>query len=389
MPVSTHDQPRAGKGSATTHFAPAERASPEDLAAQIGMACSNPLADVILQSFGGIVLILNPQRQIVAINKTVMRILGIEDPETLYGLRPGDALACANAAEAPNGCGTGERCRACGAVVAILASQEHQRPEERECLITSHLQGKLVAFEFKARATPLRSDGQTFTVVTLQDIRAEKRKEMLQRVFFHDVLNLVSALQGTADYMTEAAPEEIEDLAQSIQRKARQLGDEIKGQRDLRLLEDGEYPLRRAETTPDIILGALRETFADAEVARDRALDLPADPLPLSFSTDISLLLRVLVNMVKNALEATPSGGRVKVWVEADDGDIIFKVWNEEEIPPAVALRIFQRYFSTKGTGRGLGTFSLKLIGEQYLKGAVDFSTSRDGTTFWIRLPVG
>jgi sensor histidine kinase regulating citrate/malate metabolism len=54
-----------------------------------------------------------------------------------------------------------------------------------------------------------------------------------------------------------------------------------------------------------------------------------------------------------------------------------------------VQLQIFQRSFSTKGDrGRGVGTYSIKLLGEQYLQGATGFeSDAANGTTFWLRLP--
>jgi len=49
---------------------------------------------------------------------------------------------------------------------------------------------------------------------------------------------------------------------------------------------------------------------------------------------------------------------------------------------------VFQRSFSTKGKGRGLGTYSIKLLTERYLKGTASFtSTETDGTTFQISLP--
>jgi sensor histidine kinase regulating citrate/malate metabolism len=52
-----------------------------------------------------------------------------------------------------------------------------------------------------------------------------------------------------------------------------------------------------------------------------------------------------------------------------------------------VQLQLFQRSFSTKGNNRGLGTYSMKLLGEQYLNGRVDFeSSTQTGTTFSVEL---
>jgi len=49
---------------------------------------------------------------------------------------------------------------------------------------------------------------------------------------------------------------------------------------------------------------------------------------------------------------------------------------------------LFQRSFSTKGEGRGLGTYSIKLYTERYLKGTVSFSSAEgEGTVFRVRYP--
>ena len=64
-----------------------------------------------------------------------------------------------------------------------------------------------------------------------------------------------------------------------------------------------------------------------------------------------------------------------------------FQVHNQGEIAPEHRSRIFQRSFSTKGSsGRGLGTYAMKLFGENVLRGQVSFETGAEGTTFWIRL---
>jgi len=58
-------------------------------------------------------------------------------------------------------------------------------------------------------------------------------------------------------------------------------------------------------------------------------------------------------------------------------------------MPHNVQLQIFQRSFSTKAqTGRGIGTYSIKLLGEQYLGGKVEFTSREpDGTAFVLTLP--
>ena len=66
----------------------------------------------------------------------------------------------------------------------------------------------------------------------------------------------------------------------------------------------------------------------------------------------------------------------------------MFAIHNPAVIPEQVQLQVFQRSFSTKGQpGYGIGTYSMKLLGEQYLGGKVAFtSRSPEGTTFTLAL---
>ena len=57
-------------------------------------------------------------------------------------------------------------------------------------------------------------------------------------------------------------------------------------------------------------------------------------------------------------------------------------------MPPKVQLQVFQRSFSTKGLGRGLGTYSMRLLTQRYLGGTVSFSSKEgEGTEFRARYP--
>jgi len=92
--------------------------------------------------------------------------------------------------------------------------------------------------------------------------------------------------------------------------------------------------------------------------------------------------------MTKNAIEASPPEAVVRLGCEPDGNDLEFWVHSQSCMPEQVQRQIFQRSFSTKGLGRGLGTYSIKLLGERYLKGRVSFtSSSEQGTTFRFRCP--
>jgi sensor histidine kinase regulating citrate/malate metabolism len=93
--------------------------------------------------------------------------------------------------------------------------------------------------------------------------------------------------------------------------------------------------------------------------------------------------------MLKNALEASLTEEIITIGCdEVSTDNLCFWVHNPQYLRADVRDKIFSRSFSTKGNGRGIGTYSIKLIGERYLKGSVTFTSSIDtGTTFSITLP--
>jgi len=118
----------------------------------------------------------------------------------------------------------------------------------------------------------------------------------------------------------------------------------------------------------------------------DRKIVLENVP-QLYLTTDSALLRRVVGNMVLNAMEATPSGGTVTVAVNSGREEVEVSVTNRGEMPRDVQLNMFKRSFSTKSpSDRGIGTYSMKLFGERYLGGKVDFRCVNGYTTFFIKL---
>ena len=152
----------------------------------------------------------------------------------------------------------------------------------------------------------------------------------------------------------------------------------------------GAYSLWRTQTPVQQIIYELLDLFATHPAATDKDIAVLGTVPNLSLDTDIALVLRVLTNMLTNALEATDQGGEAQLRIDHTDDAITFSVWNRAAIPEDLALRVFQRHFSTKrGSGRGIGTYAMTLIGEGLLGGKVEFSTSPEaGTTFRFTLPL-
>jgi signal transduction histidine kinase len=118
--------------------------------------------------------------------------------------------------------------------------------------------------------------------------------------------------------------------------------------------------------------------------------ELVNDSIEMTFISDITILRRILFNMIKNAAEAEKYKGDIYLGCKKTENDeILFYVKNKSYIEPETQTLIFQRNFSTKSVSRGLGTFSMKLLTENYLEGKVFFKSIKDeGTTFYLQIPL-
>lgn len=367
--------------------APPERASRQEIQASLEALNSEPLLKALLDAVGAYLLLLDSNRQILFASHDFLKTLGFS--ETLVGFRPGEALNCIHAWDSPAGCGTAEACSTCGEILAFLQSRQTGRPAERECLIRIR-RGELEdAREFRVKASPMNVRGEACTLVSLTDISSEKRREALERLFFHDILNTVQGLVGWTRILGQGKEEDRAAAAKRLISLTESLGREIEDHRALLMAEKGVLNLSLAEVRIGSILEVLEGIFAGHEVSRGKHLDLARTNGGEKTLTDGSLVTRVLTNMVTNAFEATPAGGTVRLWTRGDADSLEFCVWNEGVIPKSTALQIFCRSFSTKeGSGRGIGTFSMKLFGERYLGGKVRFtSTDSGGTIFSLSLP--
>jgi signal transduction histidine kinase len=152
--------------------------------------------------------------------------------------------------------------------------------------------------------------------------------------------------------------------------------------------ERGELAVHETVLDAREILKSVCELYANHALARAKAVVVTEISGPYLIATDKLLLKRVLRNLVKNGLEASAKGQEVSLGFQ-NNGAPVFRVHNEVVMAEAVRLQVFRRSFSTKSAlGRGIGTYSAKLITERYLGGSLSFTSSEEqGTTFAVTLP--
>jgi len=331
-------------------------------------------------------VILNENRQIVHANRAFRELATSGPLQDLLGKRPGEVLDCTYAQRHAAGCGTTRFCSECGALKAIQASQKGQAAQQ-ECQI---LQTNGDALDLKIWANPFEIQGRRFSLFTLADQSSEKRRRALERLFYHDVLNTAGGLYGYADLLAELIPEGEEPgrYARSIFKLSETIIEEIRAQKELSAAENQELVPRFVPVEARALLEEVASGYRAHQVSKGRTVQVAPDSVEVTLTTDRTLLKRVLGNMTKNALEASAPGQAVTLRCQDQDGGLAFSVHNPKAMPEKVQLQVFKRSFSTKGSGRGLGTYSIKLFTERYLGGRVWFTSSpEEGTTFTAWLP--
>ncbi len=139
------------------------------------------------------------------------------------------------------------------------------------------------------------------------------------------------------------------------------------------------------ETLINEVLELFQDTLAGQNIRERRAQD---GPLP-EISFDYHQLRRVLINLVKNAMEAMPRGGEIVVASRVRDSKVEISVTDTGEgMDPEVAANIFQPYFTTKEKGTGLGLAICQSIMQEHGGAVLVESSPGKGSTFTLQFPL-
>ncbi|HTP57353.1 MAG TPA: ATP-binding protein, partial [Spirochaetia bacterium] len=303
--------------------------------------------------------VLNENRQVVFANTAFQALVGADTIEELCGARPGEILGCQNAEQ---GCGDSPACRFCGAAQAIVESLRSGQPLQRECHIAAVDAERTVAHDFLVRTIPFTLGGKPFVLVGLLDVSHQKRRLALERIFFHDILNTASSFQVHLELLKkELASGGAERLISRLETISDTLVQEIQGQRILLSAENGTLSVHRDLIESHAVVEQLIAQLEGQTVAQGKSMGIAPFSESFTFVSDDTLLKRILENMLKNALEASPEGRAVTIRFGRKESKVFFDVHNAGVMEDDVQRQIFRRYFSTKGQDRGLGTWSMKL----------------------------
>lgn len=320
------------------------------------------------------VMILDNEMKLITANHDLLRLINATDSTSLVGRRPLEVVNCQFMNQSNN-------------ISQILSSLRQLHADEEfseECSLVTH-DGQWL--NFRIRLKNFNYQDIPLIIMFMHDIADEKYRNALERIFFNDLTITASGLYSLLSIVANA-PETGKELLPRLLNLAQGLLDDIESQRDLRLAEQDEIIPQHESVNVNDLIHELTDYLKQLEPNSNKNLKIINLNEQLTMLTDRRLLRRVLNNMLKNAFEASQDGDTVSVEVSHSNNRIRFSIHNPGVIAPETAERLFERFYSTKGKGRGWGTYSMKLLTERYLGGEISFETSAEtGTTFHAEYP--
>jgi len=333
-------------------------------------------------------LVINRSWQVVYANSAVLEMLAHAESTTISGLSEGEEFHCIHGRPGDANEEIAPSCRICGIARAVAVALNGEGTI-RDCRLTCDLAGAAHALDLRAWATPLTIGKETLSVLVLADISHEKRRVLIENVYFHDLLNTLTGIRGLLDVMSHSEVEERPEICEALDRMTLRSIEEIDALRLLTQAEECSLQVVWVELRTGEFLLEIVATLSCHPSAKGKRIVVDIGTADVAIRSDRRLLRRVVENMLLNALEATQEGGSVALGCRQVANQVSFWVQNDAWMPEEIQLQVFQRSFSTKGRQRGIGTYSIKLLSSLVL-GSVNFtSTPESGTVFQATFPLG
>ncbi len=228
---------------------------------------------------------------------------------------------------------------------------------------------------------------KSFTLFTITDLSRQLQAaeveswEKLTRVLTHEIMNSLTPIQSIAENMSgKTSNQEVTEALATISSSSSSLMQFVKNFREFSLLPEAKM---RAIYLKPLLESSIKiaESYAKEKHVSFRLTCFPPE---LMVYTDESLLSRVLINILKNAIEAQPENITIEADEKADES-VEIRISNDGElISEENAEHIFTPFFTTRPSGSGIGlSLSRRII--THLGGTLSLKT-RPFTCFSIRL---
>lgn len=273
-------------------------------------------------------------------------------------------------------------------------------------LIRLEVGGDIVQLAIYAIELTLRGD--EFKLVSIQNIQSElEEKEMeawqnLVRVLTHEIMNSVTPISSLANTVEEELKtqlsndqdvnhitnDEVEDLHLAIQTIKKRSQGLIRFVQDFRNLTHIPKP-KISEIEVEGLLNELLLLLKNEAESNNINIKVRIDPKNLTINADKELIEQVLINLIKNAIQAfdeqTNRLVEISAYVDEKSRPVVSVKDNGNGIDDEALEKIFIPFFTTKKTGSGIGLSLSRQIMRQH-QGMLGVKSKLDeGTEFFLR----
>ncbi|MBM3286603.1 MAG: PAS domain S-box protein [Candidatus Eisenbacteria bacterium] len=252
--------------------------------------------------------------------------------------------------------------------------------------------------------TPIRREGGIVGYMGLGiDVTERKEAEALRETYGmivrHDLKaplgSLLALLDAMLDGFTGPITEKQEEVLSRAKRSAQRMHEIIATSLDMGKLKRGILRLDIEDVDLFAAARASIETLEQLAARREARVRLcagtrdatPEDTLVLCL--DPVHLQRCVDNLLKNAIEASPEGGDVRVLIEKTANTASIRFENAgSPIPPDIRATLFHPFSAYgKRGGTGLGVYGVKMTVEA-MGGSIRYESNESGTVFEIAFPI-
>jgi len=228
----------------------------------------------------------------------------------------------------------------------------------------------------------------------------DRERRELTAAISHDLRTPLASLRAMTEALNDGIvdePAEIRRYYATMRREIERLSRMIDDLFELSQLDAGALKLERLPICVQDIAAEVVDAMQAAARLAGVELILNVDSSPPEIEVDGGRIERAIGNLVRNALEHTPGGGRVLVSVAATNGNVDLRVADSGSgIAPSDLPHVWERFYRAdisrgrngNGDGAGLGLAITRGIVEAHGGSVEAISGGGDGATFVLRLPL-
>ena len=210
------------------------RKSRKEIKRQAEIISKLSIVDIMSEHNTDFVGILNSTLQFVFVNTRNLQTSG--SLTSLLGMRPGKIIGCVHAGDSEFGCGASESCAYCDVVKTITDTILTGKKASREGRILVTQTGKTESLDVRINTSPIEEQGESFVILHIQDISLEKRMQIMERLFYHDIYNTIASLSSIIN-LSVIQSDDIPEAGEMLLTGLNDITEQIEYQRLLKNLE--------------------------------------------------------------------------------------------------------------------------------------------------------